>query len=174
MNATTASPIVDSRARMILPLSVFFLACFLFAGAIKFNLKGGDLWFAKPAGAPVTCSLLAVMGFLAARWFFGATPTGVPKLLLATLVVLLPLTGLLGVIQLATHDPVSSSLDATPLGGMIGSMLAGPRAFGAFGTTVAGIMFATLSLFGGYLARRITTKDDAARVPRIRSCSRVR
>ena len=47
-------------------------------------------------------------------------------------------------------------------------MLAGPRAFGALGTTVAGIMFAILALFGGYLARRITTKDDAE-VPRIRS-----
>ena len=115
MNAATANPPIESRTRMILPLGLFFLACFLFAGAIKFNLKGGDLWLARPAGAPVTCGILAVTGFLAARWFFGAKPTRVPKLILAPLVVLLPVTGLLGVIQRATHDPVASSLDATPL-----------------------------------------------------------
>jgi DNA segregation ATPase FtsK/SpoIIIE-like protein len=160
MTATTAprTP-AATRWKTFAPLALFFLACFLFAGVLKFNLRGGDLWVAKPAGAPITCAFLAVAGLLAGRWFFGAKPNALPRVLLATLVVLLPVMGLLGVVHLATHDPISAANDPTPLGGALGSMLAGPRAFGALGTTVAGITFALLAVFGGYLARRITAGE---------------
>jgi hypothetical protein len=155
MTEHTANHIVDTRARMLAPLAVFGVACFLFAGAVKFHVKGGDIWFSRPMGAPVTCLFLAFVGWAAARWFFGAPPAALPSKLLAALVVMLPLMGLLGVVQGATHDPAAAE-DPTLLGGTLGAMLAGPRAFGSLGTTIAGILFAILALFGGYLARRIT------------------
>lgn len=153
MTDRTANDSVDSRSRMMLPLLIFGVACFLFAGAVKFHVKGGDIWFVRPMGAPVTCLLIGFVAFVAARWFFGARPRAVPLKLLAALVVLLPLMGLFGVVQ-AASQPAES--DSTPLGGSLGAMLAGPRAFGSLGTTVSGILFAILALFGGYLARRIT------------------
>jgi hypothetical protein len=153
-----ANDIVDSRPRMMLPLAIFGVACFLFAGAVKFHLKGGDIWFARPMGAPATCMLIGFAGYLAARWFFGAAPERVPVKVLAALVVALPIMGLFGVIEAATQG----SSAPTPLGGTLGAMLAGPSAFGSLGTTAAGIVFAVLALFGGYLARRITKSDAPA------------
>jgi hypothetical protein len=151
----TANPIVESRARMLAPLALFFAACFSMAGAIKFRLMGGDLWFARPMGAPVTCIVLALVGWSAARWFFGAPPSALGTKVLAALVVLLPLMGLLGVVHGATRDAALGN-DPTPLGGTLGAMLAGPRAFGLLGPTAAGITLAVLALLGAYLARRMT------------------
>jgi hypothetical protein len=163
MTEHTANQVVDSRTRMLPPLLVFGVACFLFAGAIKFHLKGGDIWFARAMGAPVTCLFLAFVASFAGRWFFGSRPAAVGAKVLAALVVMLPLMGLLGVVQGATRGPAADANGATLLGGTFGAMLAGPRAFGSLGTTVAGIIFAILALFGAYLARRITVPTETAK-----------
>ncbi len=139
-----------SAVRLGVPLLVFFGTVFLIVAAVKFHVVGAihsDFVLARPMGMPVTCALLGVAAFVAARWFFGKPTQALSKKLLATLVVLLPLMGLFGVIEGAASDA------AKPLGGTLGGLLA--RAFLGMGPMLAGAVFALLALFGAFLAQRI-------------------
>src|SRR5262249_53040220 len=88
----------------------------------------GDIWFARPMGAPVTCLLIAGIAFVAGRWFFGVRPGALAIKLLAAAFVLLPLMGLLGVVQRATHP--AGVEDRTMVVGTLAAMLAARGAAG--------------------------------------------